>query len=79
MDTRRVAGSRESFGPAAELGTETVPLSLVELAEVRAIVTLRGSQGFSALMSNFAVIGILAVIAILAIATSAGWSILDAY
>jgi hypothetical protein len=79
MDTRRVFGPDSSFRPPAELGTETVPVDLVELAAVRSTLTLRGTPEFWPVISTFAVIGILTVIALLAIATSAGWSILDAY
>ena len=79
MDTRRVAGTRESFGSAAELGTETVPVELVELSDVRSIVTARRAAGSAAILSTVVVLGVMTVIALLAIATSAGWSILDAY
>ena len=79
MDTRRVAGTRESFGPAAEVGTDTGSVQLIELAYARYVVASRRHRDLGAMLSMLAVIGILSVIAILAIATSAGWSILDAY
>jgi hypothetical protein len=79
MDTRRVSGTHQSFRPPVELGTETVPVDLVELAKVRATLTVRGTSGFWPVISTFALLGVLTVIALLAIATSAGWSVLDAY
>jgi hypothetical protein len=79
MDTRRVAGTRESFGPAAELGTDTGPLDHPKLAEVRSILTVRGTPGLAAVISSLLMLAVITVIAVLAIATNAGWSILDAY
>ena len=79
MDTRRAFGPDNSFRPAADLGTDTVPVDLVELARVRATLTVRGTSGFWPVISTFALLGVLTVIALLAIATSAGWSVLDAY
>ena len=79
MDTRRAFGPDSSYRPAAELGTDTVPIDLVELVRVRSTVTLRGTSGFWPAISTFAVLGVLTVIALFAIATSAGWSVLDAY
>ena len=79
MDTRRVPGTQQSFRPPVELGTETRPVDLVELARVRSTLTVRGASGFVPVISGFAVLGVLTVIALLAIATSAGWSVLDAY
>ena len=79
MDTRRGSGTQQSSRPSAELGTETVPVDLVELARVRSTLTVRGTTGFFPVISGFALLGLLTVIALLAIATSAGWSVLDAY
>jgi hypothetical protein len=79
MDTRRVPGTQQSFRPALEQGTESVPVDLVQLARVRATLTVRGSTGFWPVISTFVQLGLLTVIALLAIATSAGWSVLDAY
>lgn len=79
MDTRRISGSRDSFRPVAELGTDTVPVDLIELARVRPIATMRGSTGLAAAGSAFLLIGALAAIMVLAIATSVGWSILRGY
>ena len=77
MDTWHIFGSDPSFRPAAELGTDTAPIDLVEVAQVRYIVTSRNAQGFRAIVSTFALIAVLAVIAVFAIATSTGWSVLD--
>ena len=79
MDTRRVTGSREASAPAAELGTDTVPVDLVELVELRSTITARRRHGLRAELYALALLGVLAFIAVLAIATSNGWSILDAY
>ena len=79
MDTRRAFGPDNSFRPARDLGTDTVPVDLVELARVRSTLTVRGTSGFWPVISSFALLGVLTVIALLAIATSAGWSVLDAY
>ena len=79
MDTRRVSGTQQSVRHSFDLGTETDPVDLVELARVRSTLTVRGAAGFWPVISSFALLGVLTVIALLAIATSAGWSVLDAY
>ena len=79
MDTRGTSGSRDSFRPVAELGTETVPVDLVELVQLRYEVTARQGAGLGAAPYVFALLGVLAIIAVLAIATSTGWSVVDAY
>jgi hypothetical protein len=79
MDTRRATGPGNPIRPAAELGTETVPVNLVELVELRYAITTRQGSGLGGLVYTLAVLGVLAVIAILAIATSSGWSILATY
>jgi hypothetical protein len=79
MDTRRASASGESFRPGAELGTETVPIDLVELVELRYVVTPRGGAGLKAMVSALVLLAAVATIATLAIATSGGWSVLDAY
>ena len=77
MDTWHALGPDPSFRPAAELGTDTAPINLVELAQVRYIVRWGKTQGLGAIVSTFIVIAVLAVIAVFAIATSTGWSVLD--
>ena len=79
MDTRHVPGTREPSRQEPELGIETVSIDLVQLAEVRSMTTIRGTDGFWAMLSSLLLLGIAIVIALLAIATSAGWSIVDAY
>jgi hypothetical protein len=79
MDTRRISGSREPSRSAVQVSTDTGSIDLVELVELRSVVTARHGSGLGALLYVFALLGVLAVIAVLAIATSSGWSILDAY
>lgn len=75
MDTRRIPGSQPTSSPA-EIGTETVPVNLVELVELRYVVTARGRTGLGSIIPAIVLFGVLATIATLAIATSNGWSIL---
>jgi hypothetical protein len=79
MDTRRISGSRESSQPPVEVSTDTGSIQLVELVELRTTISARRRHGLRAELYAFALLGVLAIIAILAIATSSGWSILDAY
>jgi hypothetical protein len=79
MDTRRISGSRESSQPPVEVSTDTGSIQLVELVELRSSITARRRHGLGAELYAFALLGVLAIIATLAIATSSGWSILDAY
>lgn len=76
MDTRRMQGSSlDPRTPAAELGTETVPLDLVELFELRSSVAIRGRWGVASVVPALVLLGIVTIIATFAIATSSGWSI----
>lgn len=79
MDTRRTAGSREPARSAVEVSTDTGSVQLVELVELRSTVTARHGRGLGALIYVFALLAVLAIIALFAIATSSGWTILDAY
>ena len=79
MDTRRISRSRDSSDQAAELGTETVPVDLVELVEIRYVVTARGRAGIGTIVPAILLLAALATIAALAIATSTGWSVLNAW
>ena len=76
MDTRRTPGPGDGSRTLVEIGTDTGHVELVELAHARYIVEARGPRDLGALLSMFALIGVVTVIAIFAIATSAGWSIL---
>jgi hypothetical protein len=79
MDTRRITGSRDRAPSPVEVSTETGSIDLVELVELRTTITARRRHGLRAELYAFALLGVLAVIALLAIATSSGWTILDAY
>ena len=78
MDTRRISGPADRIRSAAEPGTDTVPIDLVELVELRSSTTARHGSGLGATLYVFALLGVLAVIVALAIATSGGWTILNA-
>ena len=75
MDTRRGSGSRDPMQTIVEVGTDTGHIELVELAHARYVVASRGPRDLGAILSLFALIGVVTVIAILAIATSAGWDV----
>ena len=79
MDTRHAPGNRESFRPAFELGTDTGPIDLVELVELRYGVSPRGHTSIGSIVSAAALFALLTVILLLAIATSGGWSVLHNY
>jgi hypothetical protein len=78
MDTRHAPGNRDPFR-RPDQGTETAPVDLVELVELRYAVTAQRRTGLGSIVSGFALLGVLAVIAILAIATSTGWSVVRGY
>jgi hypothetical protein len=77
MDTWHSFGSDLSFRPAGERGTDATKVDRVDLAEVRYIVRPRGAQDLRSIASTFVAIAVLTVIAVFAIATSTGWSVLD--
>jgi hypothetical protein len=79
MDTRRVPATSEFFQATAEPGIETAPIRLPELVELRFVVMPRGGFGLASIIPAMILTAIVAVIAVLAIATNAGWSVLDAY
>ena len=79
MDTRRISRSQDASDQAAELGTETVSADLVELVELRYVVSARGRTGIGAIVPAIMLLAALATIAALAIATSTGWSVLNAW
>jgi hypothetical protein len=79
MDTRRVPGTRESFLPAAELGHDMASASLVELVELRYAVVPRGRTSLGTVVPAIVLTGVVAAIALFAVATRAGWSVLNAY
>ena len=74
MDTRRASGPADSH-PTAELGTETGPISLVDLVELRGVITMGGSTRLRDLVPALILFAVVSVIATFAIATSRGWSI----
>jgi hypothetical protein len=76
MDTRRIAATNQALLAAPERRLETIPFDTVELVEVRYIVMRRGRAGFGALVPALVLTAILATIALLAVATQSGWSVL---
>jgi hypothetical protein len=76
MDTRRIAATNQALLAAPERRLETIPFDTVELVEVRYIVMPRGRAGFGALVPALVLTAILATIALLAVATQSGWSVL---
>ena len=62
--------------PTVEVGTDTGRVELVELAQVRYLVASRRHRDLGAMLWLFAVIGVVTLIAVFAIATSAGWDVL---
>ena len=79
MDTRRADHSRQPLRSAVELGTDTGSFDLVELVEIRYAVSPRHHTSVGSIISGLAVFAVVLAIVSLAIATSQGWSILDAY
>ena len=79
MDTRRFSSSQDSSDSVAELGTDIVPVDLVELVELRYAVSARGSTGIVTIVPALLLFAALATIAALAIMTSTGWSVLNAW
>ena len=75
MDTRGATRSSDPARTLVEVSTDTGRVQLVELSHARYVVASRGSRDLGAMLSMLVVIGAVMAIAIFAIATSAGWSV----
>jgi hypothetical protein len=79
MKSQRASAPRDGGASDPEGWIEVVPRERVELVELRYAVTAPHGTGLGGLLYVFALLGVLATIAVLAIATSSGWSVLRAW